>query len=309
MKMLFIFLIGFIPLSYSHAQIPNNDFETWNSGSTGENPESWMTTNAIFKNLDNLTNSVHPASVVKASPGYNESFGMTLRNVVGTALGVSIDTVPGIASAITNAGKEGFSITQRFNSLIGYYKFTQGGNGIAPKIDTSLIIITVSKWNENTHKREIIGRGELPFFLSTSTFTPFSISIEYSSSMAPDSAQITIMSSSSKKRFPGTSLTIDQISLGGGINSGAAGLKKTSLQDIVQTYPNPARSEINISNIPKEASAIELRDLSGKKIHSTLVDSDFINIKTHTLSSGMYIYSIVSKTGEIICINKITIEN
>jgi hypothetical protein len=309
MRKITFYLLGFILLPFQlYAQIPNGDFENWTTGGAGEVPNYCMTSNVVYKTSDMISASSHPASVIKTSPGFSANYALTLQNVTGTTNGLLKDTVPGFATFISSGGKEGFPVVQRFNSLKGYYKFIQGGNPANHTIDTATITISVSKWNYNTNSREILGKGKLNIYVNALAYTEFNLDLSYQSISMPDSAQISISSSSCKVKFPGTSLTVDKLTLEG-ISAGVTtGLKNNSNIDIVSVYPNPAVDEINIKNIPAAASIIDLMDLTGKVIQSTMITSDLMNIKTNALSSGMYSYSIINKTGEIIFASKIYVE-
>jgi hypothetical protein len=305
MKKIITLIIGFIPLSFAYAQIPNYDFESWNS----DNPTNWITSNTIYSTVDFVRNITRPLSVVKTLSGFSGSYAVTLQNVTGTSLGLTKDTLAGIMAVATATGKEGFPISQRYISLNGYYKFVQGGNETNQKFDTASILIGVSRWNENTKSREIIGRSQYSIFLNTSSYTYFNLNIEYNSANIPDSAQISISSSLSKVKYPGTSLTLDKLTFDGVTPLTTAGIRNKLLSETIIVYPNPATEEINFNNIPAEASLIELRDLAGRKIQSIKVSSDLMNIKTNAISSGIYIYSILNESGELIGINKISIEH
>jgi hypothetical protein len=75
----------------------------------------------------------------------------------------------------------------------------------------------------------------------------------------------------------------------------------------ISLYPNPALDEINIKNIPAEASNIDIMDFTGKKVRALEVSSDFMNFKTNSLSSGMYFYTISNVNGEILYTDKFSI--
>jgi hypothetical protein len=302
MKKLLVYTFGFILLSFSaYGQIPNNDFENWITNPAGiEDPENFNTTNAAYKSMDQITGTNHPASAVKVSPGYNSTFALKVQNVSAT-VAAPTDPLPGFACVVSGSNKNpGMAVTLKPSALTGYYKFAQGGP--ADNSDTACVMVTLSKWNTASNARETVGSGKYLISSNTSSFTFFNLSISYLNNTLPDSIQINILSSISKIKFAGTSLTIDDLGLGT-----VSGLNNSLAADKISIYPNPALTEINISNIPEEASFIEIRDFTGKKIQSASITSDIMNLKTDLLSPGMYIYSIIDKQGNLKYMDKVLI--
>ena len=82
-----------------------------------------------------------------------------------------------------------FAVAERFNSLIGYFKFAPQGNNIVLRV-----ALLMSK-NSN-----FIGAGVVDISQATSTFTQFIVPIDYSTLEVPDSAyiQITVADTSSE---------------------------------------------------------------------------------------------------------------
>jgi hypothetical protein len=302
MKKLLIYLSGVTLLSFSaYGQIPNNDFENWITSPSGiEDPENFNTTNAAYKSMDQATGANHPASVVKVSPGYNSTFALKVQNVSGTVTSPT-DPLPGFACAVSGTNKNtGFALTQKPTDLTGYYKFVQGGT--AGSLDTACVMVTLSKWNATSRTRETVGSAKYFIYSNTSSFTFFNLNISYLNNTLPDTIQINILSTISKVKSAGTSLTLDNLGF-----STVSGITNSLPADKISIYPNPALDEINISNIPEGAAFIEIRDFTGKKIQSASVISDLMNLKTNLLSSGIYIYSIIDKKGALVYTDKVLI--
>jgi hypothetical protein len=282
----------------AQAQIPNNSLENWSSAGTFEEPDDWATSNILYYGMDLVSGGVTktPTSALKVSPANTGSYAIQIRNVVDS---VNIfgtyypyDTIP--AFALT-----AFAYTQRPTSMIGYYKFTQGA--ILPDKDSAIIAVNITKWNGST--QDTIGRGFIYVTATASAYTAFTIPINYFNATIPDSAWVYAASSINDDAYNGTSLIMDDLSF-----TGVTGIKNISLLgERISLYPNPALDEINFKNIPVEASNIDIRDFTGKKIQSLEVTSDLMNFKTSSLSSGMYFYSITDGSGEVLYADKFSI--
>lgn len=78
----------------------------------------------------------------------------------------------------------------------------------------------------------------------------------------------------------------------------------TAIEDITSTrvlnaYPNPANSNVNISYTSNEEAQIVLYNIVGNAVKkfNIIAGSEILNIETSDLSSGTYFYSISSQSG------------
>jgi hypothetical protein len=62
-------------------------------------------------------------------------------------------------------------------------------------------------------------------------------------------------------------------------------------------YPNPATAQLNISNISKGA-AIQLYDIIGKEVYSSIANQQDLTIDIHELNAGTYILVLTNKEGQ-----------
>ena len=73
----------------------------------------------------------------------------------------------------------------------------------------------------------------------------------------------------------------------------------------VKIYPNPATGFVNIYS-PVNIQEVEIYDLLGNKVYSSVFDNEFIRISTENLSHGVYIIRL--KYGQNIINKKLTIQ-
>lgn len=98
--------------------------------------------------------------------------------------------------------------TKKPKSLNGYMKYFPADN------DTLVIFIALTKFDAQTYKRDTIGRGEYAYSGEINPYTAFSINIEYSNNVNPDSVHVILLSSASGKEMrghAGSVLFIDEL--------------------------------------------------------------------------------------------------
>jgi hypothetical protein len=301
MRKILLTIIVLLISNAINAQFSNTGFENWVTVNSYENPVNWITSNDIYKSIDASLGTTTPTSVFKVT-GNSGNYAIEMETVPFIFFG-STNNYPGFAFAYT---PKGFAYSQRPANLTGYYKFVQGAN--FPAIDSASIVVSFSKWNGTS--RDSIGGAVLWIKVNAPSFTSFSLPINYLNGTIPDSAEVGMFSSGINEPFTnikprpysGSVLTVDDLSF-----SSATGIKNSLLNKTISLYPNPALDEINIKNIPAEASTIDIRDFIGKKVQLLEVSSDFMNLKTENLSSGMYFYTISNVNGEVLYTDKFSI--
>lgn len=263
-----------------YAQIPNAGFETW----ANNEPAGWITLNLLSLlgfplSAEQTVDKRSGTSALKLS--VKEYSFLLTPNVKDTLAGFCI-------TGKTNGLSEddaipGFAYNGRPTSLTGYFKFN------ITKPDTGLIALGFSKWDPVKKEADSLGGTLLAFNKNTPNYTSFSAPIFYKNNVLPDTAVIYIFSSIADKPIPGTTLFIDDLGFVGGTASTVAGLSE--LKTI--TYPNPARSEVNISQLDRNAESIQILDMAGKAIETlNITEPSTMTLPLDSYNNGMYIYEI-----------------
>jgi hypothetical protein len=308
--------ISLVALTFfsAQAQIPNPGFENWTVGGASnqyEDPDNWGISNFFYEGLDDLAGTSTPTSIVKDSPGHTGSYGVKMQNVVGTFPGFGVvDTLPGFTVSYTvdidNNQLDGFVWNTRSAALTGYYKFHQGGTGVYPNIDTASIAVGLFKWNTTTLQSDSIGGGYLEIHIDQAGYASFSVPIYYlDGSSVPDSAIIFMTSSDAAKSFPNTYLIVDDVAFSGiatGVNNAAFPAGKAPY-----AFPNPAKDQINIGNVPTESTRIEVRDFTGRVVLTSTAVSNQTSFNLNGLKEGMYIYTILDDQGSVLYTEKFAV--
>jgi len=170
-------------------QIPNHNFENW----TGENPESWDTSNENIMGISQFTTVT--AETTDPYEGVNSAKVRTVTNNIMLAGDVTIPGVLTLGDFILDTENEtasiegGIEFPHRPKKLKGYYKSFPTGT------DQPMIGVGFSKWNEETLQADTLAFGIIYFSEETTTWTEFEIEFEWASNDIPDTCNIIIASS------------------------------------------------------------------------------------------------------------------
>jgi len=208
---LFLIALPFI----SDAQIPNAGFEQWTAGE----PDGWITSNA--KGV--------AVPITQSSTSHSGSF--ALRGEVNFAF----------HSPIVQAGPQGagFAVSQRHPALTGFYQFFPLGS--------DQLVVTVTMLRDHSS----IATGVLVIKEAASSYTPFTVELNYLSDEAPDTCmmRITMIGPMAGMSQLGSTMFLDDLSftdvVTGRENENA--LRQTPERFVLkQNYPNPFTSSTNL---------------------------------------------------------------
>lgn len=287
MKSIFTLLCASLISGAAIAQIPNANFESWDTFTGYIAPTSWA-------NLDSATNALSVYTCEQGSPGYTGAHYLKLTSKTVIGLGVA----PGIAVSgkidfTTFAPKSGFASTARPVSLKGMWQYMASG------ADQGFISVFLSKWNSTTSRRDTVAFANSPLVGMAMSWAPFNIDLTYHSGYAPDSA-IIVLSASGATAVNGSYLYVDSLTFAGSVPLGVTTIGSTKLTPTT-LFPNPASSQVAITYYSASANNVNvtLEDLSGKTIKTL----DFaankgennINLNVADIARGLYFVRIVNE--------------
>jgi len=211
---LYISLLLALATIATHAQdIPNAGFENWKfyKGTDFEAPQGW-TTNDI------LTYKINPKyrgqSTSKSSEAHSGNYAVKMQVVVNngdTANGCIYSTSSVDSIILLDEGKAnaGFRYFLHATSLNGNYKFSS----YAGSADSAFFGITLTRWNKEKHRRDILVNTIFLIGNNSKQYTPFVIPFNYRTQENPDTALIVIgiQGPHGKQAHEGTTLFIDDI--------------------------------------------------------------------------------------------------
>ena len=287
MKKNLLFFLFVATISFAQAQIPNAGFENWTNGE----PDDYITLNLLVKPFAGRAN------VSQTDDKNSGTYAIKLETIAYTNIFTSkTDTAVGYAVLGSLAKqKGGYPFTSRPSTFSGFFKSSLS------KQDTAYAAVGLYKWNEQTMKRDSIG-GTI-FFTATSVaeYTPFTVPFIYTSSLASPDTILVILSSSGRKKIPGSTLILDDLSLGG-----VTGTRTPLFSNYTPAFPNPARELLHLNNIPSSAASVEIRDLTGRLIENiSATENIAVNLNNYT--SGLYQYSVKTANNTVLYNDKFSV--
>jgi hypothetical protein len=275
-KHLIVFPLIILSMAFtfsSQAQIPNAGFEQWTAGQ----PDGWFTSNIV--------GLVTP--ITQSSTKHSGSYAIK---------GEVVEYGGNPITAFIMAGEyaAGFPISQRHATLTGYYQFSPVGG------DKIEVVIVVYKNGEG------IGVGDLTITNSATSYTQFTVNIEYYSSEVPDLCDIEIIITGPTEAddyHAGSFILIDDLSF-----SGTTAVEENSAQMLIpgrfvlgQSYPNPFNPSCMIEYSVPEVSKVSVRvyDIMGREITTLFqgINSPGIHkvvFQPDQLPAGLYFYQMIA---------------
>ena len=270
-----LLLVFFGFLITLHSQVPNAGFENW----TGGEADSWTSNNSpgVFTTITQSNSSHTGSSALKGEVVNVSGFGNL------TPLVVSDD------GSFTSGG---FPVSQKFNSLKGFYKLNTSAS------DQVLIILAMYVGETG------VGAGAIQLDVAAS-YTQFDFPIIYDQGFSgtPDRCgiviQITDANGSGTLVTVGSEMYIDDLELSMDVVSDVEDQTQPLTFKLEQNFPNPFNPSTQIRYKIAENDFVSLKvyDLLGNEV-ATLINevqsagSYQVNFDATRLSSGIYFYSI-----------------
>jgi len=256
-------------------EIPNHSFENWQNGI----PEDWF-----------------GVAILKSSTAYDGDFSVSMQ--------VLSDGGSGVIIPLLSVGEvsPGTSVSQRYGSFKGYYRFSPNGNEF---FNIQVLM--------NFNSLPIgLGSVQLPA-TSPSTWTEFIVPITYTSEETPDIAQIFInISNQDGEGVIGSNGLVDFVSFDG-ITDIETEFSDSEQSVQLTNYPNPFDLSTTISFEMNRSTKITLEvfNLTGRKV-ATLIKNEIANIGHHeihfdsmNLPSGLYFFTL--STDDLIITRKMNL--
>ena len=307
--LLLITLVIALNFAYSQSNIPNGGLEDWYEvvvpGATNFHQPGVPNWDNFLFSLNELASipppiGPGPVTVFRTDDKYSGTYAAKLVSApfqISDSVTVFIPGMLGTAKlyfagikALIGKGCPGC----RPLKVSGYYK-AEPVNG-----DSCAVVILVSKWNSETHKKDTIGYGRFVEYNQVTTYTSFDVPVVYNPEMisaVPDSLTILAVSSAGFNAVnfmfqvgqPGSTMYVDELML-----EYPMGLGEALMPDIaVNCYPNPAKNNliVELSQVLKDGN-LEVYDLSGKFYGSFSMGASRNTIPVNNLPNGTYFFKL-----------------
>jgi hypothetical protein len=287
MKIIPISLILIIFPLFIFAQLPNNSFEDWSTMGTYENPDQWGS-------LNNLTAPGGIFTCEKGTPGNPGTayIKITSRAINGMGIAQGI-AVSGIIDTTTLQPVSGFPFTGRPESMKGNWQFMAYG------YDQGYISVLLTKWNVSMFRRDTVAYIYQPCKGMEMSWRDFTITLNYFSGAAPDSAIIVASASNANGAVTAnySYLYLDNLSFYGTV----AGTKEVLVGHSFAIYPNPVKETLTVKFDKTITNPVHVEILNslGQRLFSMKLDQllNSFPINTSQLPEGNFTLKI-SSSGE-----------
>jgi hypothetical protein len=231
--------------------------------------------------------------------------------------------VTGIVNAPTSSKSDGYigtmkgTITSdirrmafigRPDSLIGFYKYTQGGSAEKGKVRAVLHLgnyydpEAASSYHPDSSANKIADALFLTPAANVSAWTRFSVPFSYVSGMTPQYIMINTTSSNDQlTTVAGSKLWLDDLAV---VYVSATGVNDISNESSTDVYVYDQVIHVDVLTGKHSNRQLLIYDLTGRLVSSQkLSDDDHISVDISTLKSGLYLYQLsgteLMKTGKL----------
>ncbi len=289
---------------------PDFSFEAWTvvalPGTTAEDPNGW----ASFNTLNSSFTSSMPITVSKETTGTIPA-GLIAAKITTDVIpstimipnpftpGQNFDTVGFVATGKVVLGSPpklslGFTMPAGV-SRPSTLSFSSKATPMAG--DSAFVLAYLTHSNGVT--RDTIASGQYVTGATTTSFAVNSITMSYNPAFSTVWADtmIVIASSSVFKHSgakKGSIFWVDNF-----VWSGYSSVNEIENSGDVSVYPNPATNVISfVSSV--DASAVEVMDITGRKVVTFGMNANKASLETSSFSSGMYMYNVLNEKKEVI---------
>ncbi|MBS1582866.1 MAG: T9SS type A sorting domain-containing protein [Bacteroidetes bacterium] len=258
------------------AQVPNGGFEDWTSAGDYNEPDGWVT----FNSLTFMLGGVLCCEEGAPAPQGDTYVHLTTRNIDG------VGVVPGLMFTAASAdAAEGFPHTERSSTLTGQWMFDVVGG------DMGVVTLTLTRWNPETQQREDVGSGAAMAMGTQATWVPFSMDIEYTSALDPDTATI-YMISSTNAASAGSTLSVDDLAFGA--STGVRTVKGGTFS----LAPSPATDVLRVTST-EGIAGVSVMDMSGREVRTIATNGLPAVLDVAALPAGTYVARVRFTDGRL----------
>ncbi len=276
-------LLSFVILISTQAigqTIPNAGFETWVASGPFLAPDGWAVSPGVIKSTDAHSGSYALQCKLDTFTNPSTSVLDTITATAYTGAQTMGPPVPG-----SNIG--GYAFTSRPDSLTGYYKYQKAPN------DSFRISVLLCKKNTVTGGRDTIASALFTSGTAISTYTRFSMPLQYVRALTPDTAVIQVLTANPQApKHLGTSIWVDDLAFVTNPPAGVDNLTEVITKPLI--YPNPFCDVLAVT--PGSNAAILSMVLSNS-VGSIIAHTKDKTLNTSDLPCGVYFVTILTDDG------------
>jgi hypothetical protein len=294
MKWIIPVVASMMMASVAWGQVPQEDFEKWDSVSNGQVPSGWCCGSFGLGKVADAHTGRFAASVWNWYY-YAEGYLMTGRD---NASPWSLDM-------------GGVPISYKPARLTGYYRYVLGENGGSK--DSAIVFVMLKRYNAGTQGVDTIGFAR-KLLGPTAAYIPFAVDIrDYAPGIDPDSVVIAFVSSDNgfcAGASIGTCcyLGIDDIQL---VTPSGVAYSAAPLFESARVYPNPMRAEARVqwNAVPGREYHLSMYDAAGHPVRTIEgLAGGAAKLDRAGLPSGEYLFEIRDQANAVSARGRVVVE-
>jgi hypothetical protein len=301
MKKLLLAAFVLINLSLAAQQVPDYNFNCWNSHPGPppyEEPCGWTSYNSSCQ-------FGYPVFVYKTTDAHSDTFAIEVRTVGYTnpspPYGPLVDV--GYAQTGTNYqnGPNGFPFTQRPVMFSAWVKYHPQG------VDSGMVRIKLYRYNQSLHQQDDVAHAEFYVHSTDSEYhcvtANFTYVFPFVTSGNPDTACVYIASSFENSLDSGSVIKVDDIAF----TSCVTPVNEIVRNSVMSFYPNPAEDNIAFSWLPAGADRIKVFEITGKMVAAEAVANSAASIDVKRFNPGIYLFAVYDDNNKVISSGKFSV--
>ena len=278
--LLFVTLITFLLGSaLAQQQVPNGDFEEWETHSTGYDfPSGWSSTNDILHLTLGMVN------VTQSDNAVSGNYSAKLQTIL--AMGF-------VAPGVITLGELVLDIVNNTANFSGGIPFSDRPIALNGKFinlpaagDLTMVGVVFTKYNPATGNSDTIGGGLGTFPETYTEWTDFTVPIQFGAELDPDTMNMYAVSSNIANLTDGGSIQLDNLSF-----EYEAGIEDIN-QIETSIFPNPASESITFSFGEQLKAELNIYGLDGQLIYKEKVNGIETTLELSDYASGTYFFAL-----------------
>jgi hypothetical protein len=300
MKKLVLSVLGmsFAALGFSQTQVPNIDFENWETlngpiSNQYEEPEDWSSSNEC-------TAIINQFAVTKSTDAQSGNYSVRMETfqAFGNIRANGIVTTSQMICLADGGGQEGgMAYTDMYpDSLTGWFKYAPVNNDSA--------YCQIMWLSNNDMDTTCFTRID---FHAAAEWTRFSVPLCPGEEGSAEKLSMLFSSSwgdgSQGEAEVGSVFFLDNIAFA----NGPIGIDEAQTERTWTVYPNPVQGELNVQVLSGQEANIEIIDVTGKLVKKERVSEMNHKIDVSQLVTGIYLYQIRSLDKEVLRTGKLLV--
>lgn len=288
-----LFLLCFLAAglqAHPQAQIPNGDFETWDSGTLNlfEEPGGgWFVTLNLLRTLGG------PVSVEKSTDAHSGMYAAKLTTGSwGTLLVPGLVVTGEFDTQNPTEIIEGKPYTGKPSRFGGWYKYSPA-NG-----DSGAIGMLLTRWNSATGQRDTVGEAGIVITTAIASWTEFDLPVIYHLPTAtPDTLVVAITSSADGANFigeVGSTLWVDDVEL----DMTTAQPEAADAAELALSYRPDGSVRLAVPAL-RGAALLQVHDIRGQLRYRAEMRGSEATLPADGFAPGIYLLSVQSASGQV----------